>query len=222
MSLSTFDQAETFVAWVDISGFKQMMRDRPQAEQALNAFYSIGYDAVRHQNDVEPKSLNGLFVSDAGVLFTRKPLGDPSKMLASMLGVIERICRNMLERDYLVTASVAFGDFDYRNKAEFVGISKMALMGGAYLKAYQDNEIGSPRIKPGYCRIVKEGLPADLDFGDPGSPILSRGREAGEKHFNFYWMADNPERIETVEAAYREAESERWPRIKSALRRGAV
>lgn len=222
MALDTFDTAKTFVAWVDISGFKQMMQEEGKAQQALSALYSIGFDAIRNQNGPKSERVNGLFVSDAGVLFSRGPLADPAQMLSSILSVIRSICHRMLERDYLMTVSVAFGDFEYREKQEFVGLSKNAIFGGAYLSAYIDSEVTAPRIKPGYCRIVKKGLPDNLVLPSQDDAVLGLVRDAGAKHYDFYWMADNPSKIEEVKEAYEAVETDRWPRLKAALRLGAV
>ena len=50
--------ATTFVAFVDISGFKEMMKGGDkQASNALKAFYQTGYNALNAQREV----VNGLF-----------------------------------------------------------------------------------------------------------------------------------------------------------------
>ena len=68
MAVKNFS-GKTFVAFVDISGFKVIMsEDKSQAVGALNKFYQIGYQVLQdYQNKV-----NGIFVSDCAVLFVTK------------------------------------------------------------------------------------------------------------------------------------------------------
>jgi len=63
-------EGTTFVAFTDISGFREMMRDRKKAVLALDKFYQAGYDILRNQT-ANAYRVDGLFVSDCGVLFVR-------------------------------------------------------------------------------------------------------------------------------------------------------
>jgi hypothetical protein len=42
MPIRPFPQADTFVAFMDIAGFKSMMNDGQRAPLALDAFYNAG------------------------------------------------------------------------------------------------------------------------------------------------------------------------------------
>ena len=55
----------TFVAFIDISGFKAMMEDRERARDALSSFFQTGYPVLKEQRNVdEYRRVDGLFVSD--------------------------------------------------------------------------------------------------------------------------------------------------------------
>jgi hypothetical protein len=64
-----------------------------------------------------------------------------------------------LENDFMLTASVSYGEFKYQDRIVIPKVAKSAVYGGAYIKAYSDNEHGNPKIKPGQCRIMKDELP---------------------------------------------------------------
>ena len=56
---------DTYVAFTDISGFKEMMKgDGAIAVNALDHLNREGFNALSEENNV-----NGFFISDCGVLF---------------------------------------------------------------------------------------------------------------------------------------------------------
>jgi len=84
MGISDFD-GKTFVAYIDISGFKKMMKDRRKALRVLDEFYRAGYTALRDQKDSNHK-VEGIFVSDCGILFVRGQ--NPIDQLVALLSVV--------------------------------------------------------------------------------------------------------------------------------------
>ena len=98
--IRNFD-GNTFVAFMDISGFKEMMKRGDEAWEALNNFYNIGYFTLKQQN-LECE-INGIFISDCGVLFARS--GDPVRQLRSILNAVQKINRDMLEKDVMLKTS---------------------------------------------------------------------------------------------------------------------
>jgi len=148
-------EGTTFVSFTDISGFKEMMRDRKEAALALDAFYQAGYDILQNQTANDHR-VEGLFVSDGGVLFIRAANAESPDALNALLRVIEDLSRRLLMAKVMLTTSVAYGQFSYRQRLEFPGIEKNPVYGYAYLDAYLDNSIGHPKIQPGQC---SSGLP---------------------------------------------------------------
>ncbi len=98
----------TFVAYLDISGFKKKMENRDEALGILNAFYSTGYRVLSRQN--YNCRIEGIFVSDCGVLFVREG-SDEVRQIEVLLRVIREINREMLNKDIMLTTSIAYGDF---------------------------------------------------------------------------------------------------------------
>lgn len=74
----------TFVAFTDISGFKELMKNDAIALEAIRYFYQAGFDILNDATNVE-----GFFVSDCGVLFARN--GSDEKKLFDLLSSVKQI-----------------------------------------------------------------------------------------------------------------------------------
>ncbi|HEC93403.1 MAG TPA: hypothetical protein ENI51_10495 [Candidatus Atribacteria bacterium] len=64
MPISNFN-GRTFVAFIDISGFKQLMKDEKRAWKALDSFYNYGYEVIRRsrqQNNILTPPLTRLIL----------------------------------------------------------------------------------------------------------------------------------------------------------------
>jgi hypothetical protein len=190
MPLRNF-QGHTFVAYADIAGFKSMMSDGNRGAAALDAFYQSGYSVILHQpaNGVR---VEGLFVSDCGILFVSDP-GPAPLQLETLLTNIESLNRRCFERAVSLTTSIAWGEFSYHERIEIPGIEKNPVYGNAYVAAFLDNESSSPKLYSNECRIVKRELPLDalnLCTSSQG-PVGSRIRATSD-HFYFEWMRPAP------------------------------
>lgn len=206
MPIADFN-GNTFVAFTDISGFKELMKNDTTALEAIKYFYQTGYNVLRDIDNVE-----GFFVSDCGILFSRD--GDNQTKLLNILDAVKRINKSMIERNYILTTSIAFGPFDYQGKIEFQGIEKNAIYGGAYVQSFLDNETGRPKIQPGQCRLVKKNLPQmDLD----NIPLLVK-RGSDNQHLYFYWNLENPTQIQKFEKNYRDSYSLKYSGMINALK----
>ena len=207
MAIESFE-GNTFVAFVDISGFKKMMRNGNQALDALETFYSAGYQELQNSRSRNVK-VEGAFVSDCGILFTRPTSPNTTSIdeLRSLLMVIKNINKTMVARDYIISSSIAYGFFKYNERIDLEVIKKNAVYGGAYIKAYLDNEINSPKLRPGQCRIVKEGLPPDvisfLSSNQNEDDIFSYVKTGKSKsHYYYWWMSNDLEAINEYETIY--------------------
>src|SRR3990167_7349981 len=160
MPINNFE-GKTFVAFLDISGFKELMREKDKAWKALDKLYSSGYDILQSQNRPN-QQVEGIFISDCGILFVRNNQGTDIRQtngLHLLLQVIKTINQRMLENKIMLTTSIAYGNFKYQGRIEFPGIEKSPVYGNAYISAYSDNKDEIPKIQPGQCRIVKENIP---------------------------------------------------------------
>lgn len=190
-----------------------MMQNRDKARDALSTFFQTGYTELRDQRNAEEhRRVDGLFVSDCGIIFSRyngENVAHGQNMedaLSSLLTVIENISRTLLKADLMLTASIAYGRFDFDERLEFQGIVKNMMY--AYLNAYLDNEVGKPKLSPGICRILTENLNdpfIDSITGSQNSPFNKvKRKRADNKHLYYYWMVRQPNEIVSFETKYKD------------------
>lgn len=212
MTISNYE-GETFVAFLDISGFKELMR-RGRALEALDCLYNAGYGNLGNQNG---NRVEGIFVSDCGVLFVRNIQDSLNQAddLYSLLGVIRRINEIMIRNEFMLTTSIAYGNFKYQERIEFEGIGKNLIVGNAYLEAFLDNENGNPKIQPGQCRLVENNLPGIL-IGERFRMVRKRNEK--DKHYYYYWMVSTPNEIDRFEQAYKDTYNLKYAGMLNVLR----
>ena len=206
-------RGKNFVAFVDISGFKRMMEEG-KAEDVLKKFYEIGYLVLGNRKKARNIIINGLFISDCGILFPRPSCccnsfvslkeEDLEQAFLHLLETLREISCKLVKKNILITASISYGEFSYDQRLEFKGIGKNPIYGKAYLNAYLDNEKGDPKIKPGQIRILKENLPENikrkLENGnsDATYPVLKEE----EKYYYYYWMLKSANQINDFDNKY--------------------
>jgi hypothetical protein len=162
--------------------------------------------------------VDGLFVSDFGVLFVREADAGSPDALNDLLRVIEALSRRLLMAQVMLTSPVAYGQFSYHQRLEFPGIEKNPVFGDAYLEAYLDNSNSDAKIQPGQCRVVCRGLPAQLAVSG-GEARLAEKR--GE-HRYFYWMLSDPAEIPAFDRRYGNTYLLKYKGMLDALRGAAA
>ncbi len=224
MPIANFD-GNTFVAFLDISGFKQLMKNEKRAWKAIDRLYQYGYDVIKENNRQNNVRVEGLFVSDSGILFVRD-CADKKECLKGLLKVVKEINKKMLEHDFMLTTSIAYGHFKYQERIEFEGIEKNPVYGNAYISAFLDNENGKPKIQPGQCRIIRKNLPQDLiqlieNRKNNNDEILRmiQKRNNDTNHFYFYWMVEEPSEIEKFEKEYNDSYNLKYAGMLKVLKR---
>ncbi len=215
MSLENF-LGNTFVAFIDISGFKALMKDKKRAYKALDKFYQIGYDALRSNTDKNNAyRVDGIFISDCGILFSRfngqhldevNDFYELQSALKNVLNIIKTISIEMIKDDLMVTASIAYGEFNYEERIKFKGIEKNFMFGNAYLDAYLDNENGKPKLSPGQCRILlneqQNNFWKTIQNSTEKPFNLITKKQTDVKHLYFYWMVHDEQEIERFDSRY--------------------
>ena len=207
MPIQPFD-GQTFVAFIDISGFKLMMNNNETAIRALQQFYQAGYDTLNTGNAIE-----GFFISDCGILFCRS--GQAEEQLEFMLAAVKTINRRMLTHEIILTTAIAYGHFNYTDRAEFDGIEKNAIYGEAYLNAYLDNANGKPKLRAGQCRLLLSQFPPQLADQLRNYPLLVR---KGRNYLQYYWNVDEAREIADFENRYNDSYNQRFAGMLKALK----
>lgn len=210
MSIPDYE-GETFVAFLDIYRFKEFMSKKEKALDILDKFYSAGYNTLRSQENLNSYKVEGIFISDCGILFVRNASDNSNQIecLNSILKIIKNINKEMINNNVAITTSVAYGLFKYEDRITFKGITKTFMYGDTYVCAFLDNENGNPRIKPGQCRILIDGLPGVIlqNISENREDLLGmiRKRDENDNHYYFYWMVNSSYRIKDFEEYYKKA-----------------
>lgn len=205
----------TFVAFMDISGFKNLM-NTGGAIKALNCLYNNGYYALQRNTNID-----GLFVSDSGILFVNGRNQNLTKRqkLYELLEAIKQINIAMLNENYMLTTSIAYGEFSYHQRIEFNGIEKNPIYGQAYVAAFLDNENSLPKIQPGQCRILLNAeINNLLNEEDENQGGFLRWRKNDRKHKYFYWNVETPEVIDEFERQYLDSYQAKYAGMLNALK----
>jgi len=217
-------EGDTFVSFLDISGFRELMQKNDKAWTALDRLYDSGYAILQNQNGLT--RVEGIFISDCGILFVRNNQRNnihETNGLNTLLQAIKNINQRMLKSEFMLTTSIAYGKFKYQERIEFPGIGKNPIYGNAYVTAFLDNENGKPKIQPGQCRIVKENIPNEITSvieQSQGNDIfrMIRKRDGDNKHYYYYWMVNNPNEIGRFEQDYKDAYNLKYAGMLKALK----
>ncbi|RPH96552.1 hypothetical protein EHM69_00940 [candidate division KSB1 bacterium] len=218
MQIETYD-GNTWVAYLDISGFKAMMKDKKKALDALDHFYQYGYDVLRDHADRYRRELaggpamNGLFFSDCGILFLRLNNTHAENALQEvqpLLDIVATLSRKMIRHDIMVSTSIAFGHFRYEERQGFQVMQKNMVYGNAFVSAYLDNEVNEPRLKPGHCRIVLDELAPLAPRLNQGLTELRERKMRYQGHLMYYWMVEHDDDIGRFQEEFSRREAHDW------------
>jgi len=209
MPIATYD-GETYVAYLDISGFKELMKKAGKAEKALGQFYitvnSVGLGFCP-PNDPSFFEVNAVLFSDSAILFSRNPVRqfnevelirqDKVKGICSILTFIQRInwkLISFINNPIMTACSIDYGKFRYEDRIEFEGIDKGFVIGKPFVNAFLDVENGRPKIQPGECRLLKSNLALDGALPTNYKPFSLL--ESRDRYYYFHWMIQSLEEIE--------------------------
>ena len=219
---------ETYVAFLDVSGFKEMMKREARAKMALNKFYTTIYNVGRNfrnlNNQNELLEVDAVIISDCAVLFSRNidPAQDKVKGMRSILRFIQQVNHRLIDSQpgppIMTTCSIAYGDFKYEDRIEFDSIRKDFFVGWPYVKAFLDNENGKPKIQPGQCRIMKKNL--NLTERLPIHPPFSLLEETN-KYYYFHWMLNSLDDLKRFRQEYRDTYQLKFTGMISVLQKYA-
>ena len=172
----TEDEKDTLVAFLDISGFKSYL-NRGDGRDVLNDFYNIGANILRDYNN-QPVSndaeIKGILVSDCAILYMSEEngisLNNWPDQLLSMMYVIKKYNLEMLNKNHLLTTSIACGPCDYEPRIDNLYTRKNPLIGNIVcakirLVNPEEKKVFTIRLKQ-YCkeRIQNFKIPVKIEI----------------------------------------------------------
>jgi hypothetical protein len=213
MPIEPFEGA-TWVAFIDVCGFKKMVPKPQKAKEALTKFYNTIYKVNRlyHENyglDVRSVQINSLMVSDCAVIFVdsrARKIEDwavaKAENLNVLLWAISTINRSLINPtngpQIMTTCAIDYGYFEYAKRNEDEHTEKNLFFGEAYLNAFLKTEDKKGlKSMPGYCRVIRRGFSVP-----PAHNVLLSLKENGDC-YDYFWMTVDPRQIDDFEAKYR-------------------
>jgi hypothetical protein len=169
----------------------------------------------------EDNTIEGLFVSDCGILFENSNNYNTinksnTKRFNQILLAIQKINKRMCKAGFMLFSIIAYGEFQYHEKLEFPGIGKNPIYGNAYITAYCDVENGKPKMRSGECRIVKENFPSDIDLAASEFELLKAKKK--KKHYYYYWALQNASQMDEFDRQYNNGYSKMFDHYLQVLK----
>lgn len=194
ISLPDISLNDYFLAYIDISGFKNMMDYEPSRSIViLRDFYQIGYNCLTMQDDDDSvynsrmdKNVVGFFFSDMGLLVSRNRMIHIKEQFEKLLDIVTQINEKMYETtSCFLTTSISYGKFQYVELAQNQSVNKTSIYGQGFLDVYLDSEDKKNKLQPGSCRIIKNTLPKIVE-----DYIKSKNTHfhSSHVHYYYYWM----------------------------------
>mgnify|MGYP001623054522 FL=1 len=121
-----------YVAFLDILGFKNKLKQLPQNEAKgfIGDFSSTVYSIFQWQLG----KINGYIVSDSIILSTNDVM---QASLIALVDVVETICKcEFSQNGILIRGAIAKGEFDDMPAKELPNLQKKLIVGQAYVDAY--------------------------------------------------------------------------------------
>ncbi len=189
MSLENFN-GETFVAFIDISGFKKkVIANHGNATKTLEDFYNIGYNLLSengYHNDI-----SGIFVSDCAILYvhninreTENQKKEQIENCKSILNIVKEINKECIQKKIMLTTSIAYGKFEYEKRIIVrSNTEKNLLVGSAYLDAFADSEKGMDVCS---CRLLTNNILFEIEDLNHDY-ILTKDKN----YYYFWWQCKN-------------------------------
>jgi len=227
LSIESFDE-ETFVAFLDVCGFKDLMSPLSKAAECLDRFFQSVYDEVRSSHQRSQK-IDCITVSDCAVAFARNNTAHEQEIstpvdvqrLNSMLVLVKNIARRMVQSNFVIKGSIAYGRFKFENRIEIPGIDKAMFVGSAYMNAYQDVENGKPKLEIGEIRIKPRAKVEQIlgqNHADENSEPFSLVR-LDKRDYYFYWMLNSIQSKDNFEKEFRNRYRRRYEGMISVIRK---
>lgn len=225
LSIESFDE-NTFVAFLDICGFKDLMSAPGKAEKCLDRFYQSVYEEVIRSRQT-PQRVDCIAVSDCAVAFARnnhpqeQQTSAPvdAQRLKSMLVFIKNVARKMVQSDLVIKGSIVYGRLKFENRIETSGIDKAMFVGNAYVDAYRDVEKGSPKLEIGEIRIKPRAKVEDILQQSPRNLEQFSLVRLNKKDYYFYWMLNSIQLRNTFEREFKDRYRRRYEGMISVIRK---
>lgn len=195
-----------FVAYIDILGFKEMVKNQ-QARKKLASFQQSIYDIWRESGFQDDRGLNGLAYSDSLTIYSQNDTPESLSKILDFVGQLYR--KSLFKHNIMLRGGLDKGEFDVARVQGFSNLSKNQFFGQAFIDAYlleSNNGIKGCRFVFGedIKQIIKtEDFINSIKFGNLDSNNI----------FDYFWV-DKSQLLENdnkrLNSFYSRAEKEKW------------
>lgn len=127
---------EKYVAFIDILGFKEKLKqiNQQEAEEFILNFSTMLYSEWESGNHHNCDNINGYIVSDSIIVYSNN---DAKESLLKMMDYLTKIfSKAFTGNGILLRGAVAKGEFSMLKPTSFKNLQKGLLVGKAYIEAY--------------------------------------------------------------------------------------
>lgn len=198
---------DKFVAYIDILGFKEMVKNQ-HAQRKLASFQQSIYDIWRESGFQEDRGLNGLAYSDSLTIYSQN---DTPESLKKILDFISKLyATSLFDHKIMLRGGLAKGEFNVARVQGFSNLSKSQFFGQAFIDAYLlESNHG---IKG--CRFVfEEKIKQIIEDEGYFINLIKYENLDSKKVFDYFWI-DKSQLLENdnkrLNSFYTLAEKEKW------------
>jgi hypothetical protein len=199
-SVEIIEYEKSFVAFLDVLGFKKMVLSRKtEDKQKIDQYFGIVNSAIKYLKNIDrKKKIGSIIISDSIILSV--PHGstkhDNLKILRSLCIAVGIIQQNLSLKNIWLRGAICSG-FNYFNA------ERSQVVGPAFINAYilEDKSAINPRV------IIDSQIINDFTFSNATDFIdaMNKSEEGGLKYSNwgsnilFNWSHPNGEPVNTID-----------------------
>lgn len=196
-----------YVAFADLCGLKEFMRNQQKAYDALNRLYNQAYNLGEQHGAV-----SAIAISDCVIAW----VAEDNNGLDTLLTYLKSLHVHMLEGGYLMRSTIARGRFQYEQRINLQNLNKGMMYGDAYLAAYLANDkeqVGSIIV------LEHDAMIAPVSFAPLHARFVQRKRPQQDRgHWEFFWSVREPDEIEPLRRARDDSYKARFAHLTKAYR----
>lgn len=198
---------DKFVAYIDILGFKEMVKNQ-KARRKLASFQQSIYNIWSESGFQNDRGLNGLAYSDSLTIYSQNDTPDSLNKILNFVGKL--YIKSLFEHKIMLRGGLAKGNFDVARVQGFSNLSKSQFFGQAFIDAYlleSNNGIKG-------CRFVfEEKIKQIIEDEGYSLNLIQYGNLDSNTIFDYFWV-DKSQLLENdnkkLNSFYSLAEKEKW------------
>lgn len=196
-----------FVAYIDILGFKEMVKNQ-QARRKLASYQQSIYNLWSDFGFQNERGINGLAYSDSLTIYSQN---DTPESLNKILDFVSKLyVTSLFDHKIMLRGGLAKGEFNVSRVQGFSNLSKNQFFGQAFIDAYLlESNCGIKGGRLVFGEDIKQIIEAEDNFVNS----ITYGNLDSNDVFDYFWV-DKSQLLENdnkrLNSFYKLAEKEKW------------